>query len=188
MMGIGFVTYLTFLFAVQLPWAFRGDIDHMECLKPLPVRPFHLVAGELAGGVAVLAAIQLGLLAELLGAGGTLTLVLVAAAFVVPFDLLMLATSNTLFLIYPVRIVPSALADFQFFGRNMLFMLLQMLIVLPSIGIPAGIGAVAYLLSGFSWPVFAVTSWVVLVAELPLWLLLLAWAFQRFDPSTQTPA
>jgi hypothetical protein len=26
-MGIGLTAYLTFLFSVQLPWAFRGDLD-----------------------------------------------------------------------------------------------------------------------------------------------------------------
>jgi hypothetical protein len=188
LMGIGFLVYLAFIFALQLPWAFRGDIDHMDSLKSLPVRPFALATGELAGGVAVLAVIQLTMLAGLLGTGGSAVLVLVAAAFAVPFDLLMLAASNTLFLIYPVRIVPGSSADFQFFGRTMLFMLLQGLILLPSLGIPAAAGGLAYLLSGFSSPVFAAASWVALVAELPLWLLLLAWAFERFDPSTQTPA
>jgi hypothetical protein len=188
LMGIGFLVYLTFIFALQLPWAFRGDIDHMDSLKSLPVRPLALATGELAGAVAVLTAIQLIMLAGLLGTGASAALVLVAAAFVVPFDVLMLVASNTLFLIYPVRIMPTSSADFQFFGRTMLFMLLQGLILLPSLGIPAAAGGLAYLLSGFSWPVFAATSWVVLVAELPVWLLLLARVFERFDPSTQTPA
>ena len=61
-MGVGFMAYLTFIFSMQLPWAFRGDIDHMDCLKSLPVAPLALAVGELAGGVMVLAAIQLVLL------------------------------------------------------------------------------------------------------------------------------
>jgi hypothetical protein len=186
--GIGFLVYLTFIFAMQLPWAFRGDIDHMDTLKSLPVRPLALVTGELAGGVAVLAAIQIVLLAALFGVAGRPEKVSVAAAFIIPFDLMMLAASNTLFLIYPVRMVPSSTADFQFFGRTMLFMVLQVLIMLPSVGIPAGIGGIAYLLSGFSWPVFVATSLLLLIAELPCWIVLLAWTFQRFDPSAQTPA
>ena len=102
-MGIGFLVYLTFIFAMQLPWAFRGDIDHMDCLKSLPVSPLALVAGELAGGVALLATIQLVLLAILLATGTSPLLMLTAAAFLLPFDVLMLAVSNLLFLIYPVR-------------------------------------------------------------------------------------
>ena len=49
-MGIGMTAYLTFLFSMQLPWAFRGDLDHMDSLKTLPLHPMVLAVGELAGG------------------------------------------------------------------------------------------------------------------------------------------
>jgi len=91
-------------------------------------------------------------------------------------------------LIHPMRIVPSKSADFQFFDRTRLFVLLQMLILLPSLGVPAGFWGIAFWISGFSWPVFAVTTWLVLLAELPPLMMLLAWTFNRFDPSTQTLA
>jgi Putative ABC exporter len=186
--GIGILVYLSFIFAMQLPWAFRGDIDHMDCLKSLPVSPLALVTGELAGGVALLWTIQLVLLAIMLATGSSPLLTSATAAFLLPFDLLMLTASNLVFLIYPVRMMPGTSADFQFVGRMMLFMLLQMLILVPTLGIPAGLGAIAFWISGFSWPVFAVTTWLVLVAELLPLLMLLAWTFIRFDPSTQTPA
>ncbi len=186
--GIGLLVYLSFIFAMQLPWAFRGDIDHMDCLKSLPVSPLALVAGELAGGVALLWTIQLLLLAIMLATGSSPLLTSATAAFLLPFDLLMLTASNLLFLIYPVRMMPGTSADLQFVGRMMLFMLLQMLILVPSLGIPAGFGLIAFWISDFSWPVFAVTTWLVLVAELLPLLMLLAWTFIRFDPSTQTPA
>ncbi len=187
-MGIGFIAYLTFIFAMQLPWAFRGDIEHMDSLKTLPVAPLALAMGELAGGVLVLAVIQFVVLAALLAANGSPAMIMTAATFLIPFDVLILGVSNLLFLIYPVKLVPSNAADFQLMGRLMLLMLLQVLILIPSVGIPAAIGGIVYWLSGFYWPAFAVTSWVVLVAELPLILVLLAWVFQRFDPSTEMPA
>src|SRR5262249_17362657 len=59
---IGVLAYLTYLFAMQLPWAFRGDIDYMDWLKSLPVQPLALVLGELIGGAAVLTAIQLSII------------------------------------------------------------------------------------------------------------------------------
>ena len=185
-MGVSLLGYLTFIFTMQLPWAFRGDIEHMDCLKTLPVAPLALAVGELAGGVLVLAVIQSVVLAGLCASGNP-TLILVTAAYVVPFDVLMLAVSNLLFLIYPVRMVHTNSVDFQLMGRVMLFMLLQFLILIPSLGIPAAIGAVAFWLSGYYWPAFAAISWLVLVAELPLLLILLAWVFQRFDPSIDTP-
>ena len=156
-MGIGFIAYLTFLFAMQLPWAFRGDIDHMDSLKTLPVAPLALATGELAGGVLVLAAIQFVVLAALLAAKGSPAMIMTAAAFLVPFDVLMLGVSNILFLIYPVRMVQSNAADFQLMGRMMLLMLLQFLILIPGLGIPAAIGGIVFWLSGFYWPAFAAT-------------------------------
>ena len=43
-------------------------------------------------------------------------LVVIGIAFLVPFNLVMLAMSNTLFLIYPVRLTPGTSADFQMVG------------------------------------------------------------------------
>ena len=48
-MGMGFIVYLTFIFSMQLPWAFRGDIDHMDSLKALPVRPLAWRQASLPG-------------------------------------------------------------------------------------------------------------------------------------------
>jgi hypothetical protein len=186
-MGIGFLAYLTFIFSMQLPWAFRGDIVHMDCLKSLPIAPLAVALGELTGGVMLLTMIQLVLLIGLLGAGGNPVLILTVVTLLVPFDLLLLAMSNTLFLIYPVRHVQGTSADFQLVGRMMLFMLLQFLLLIPALGIPFGFAGLAYVLSGFSVPIFAVTGWVLLAAEVPLWLFLLASMFVRFDPGTETP-
>jgi hypothetical protein len=187
-MGVGFTAYLTFIFSMQLPWAFRGDIVHMDCLKSLPVASLALATGELAGGVMLLSAVQLVLLIGLLAAGGNPWLILSAVAFLVPFNMLILAMSNTVFLIYPVRFAQGTSADFQMVGRMMLFMFLQFLLLIPALGIPACLGGLAYVLAGFKLPVFAGVTWVSLVAELPIWLFLLASMFDRFDPATETPA
>ena len=65
---------------------------------------------------------------------------------------------------------------------------MQFLILIPALGIPAAAGGIAFFVSGYHWPVFAGVSWLVLVAELPLLLFVLGWVFERFDPSTETPA
>ena len=134
------------------------------------------------------AVIQSVVLAALLAASGNLAVIVTAAAFLIPIDVMMLGVSNILFLIYPVRLAQTNAADFQLMGRMMLVMLLQFLILIPGVGIPAAFGGIVYWLSGFYWPAFAATSWLVLVAELPLILTVLAWVFQRFDPSTEMPA
>jgi hypothetical protein len=179
---------LTFLFSMQLPWAFRGDLDHIETLKALPIGPVAIAAGELAGGVLILGAIQwmaLGLVAALSPSGWPL---LLAAAFCLPVDAITMALNNLLFLIYPVRHTPGATFDFQMFGRMMLFFFLQFALLVPLLGVPAMVGLGAYFLSGYSWTAFLATTWVVLVAELPPTVMAVAWAFRRFDVSTQTPA
>jgi hypothetical protein len=188
LVGLGGLAYLTFLLTLQVPWAFRGDIDYMDCLKSLPVAPFALAVGELAGGVALLGGIQFVVLAGMVLAGASIVTMLVGFAFLLLFDVLALALANTLFLVYPVRMPQSHSADFQFLGRMMLFALLQMLLMVPCFGIPAAIGGLASAASRFSLPVFLLTTWVALAAELPLVLLALAWRFHRFDASLDMPA
>ena len=174
---------------MQLPWAFRGDLDHIDFLKTLPVRPAIVAAGELAGGVLLLTTIQLvilGLLTALEPAAWPI--MLAGAAFCVPINVLLMSLNNGLFLIYPVRMPVGTTFDFQMMGKTMLFMFLQFLLLIPLLGIPAVLGALAYFLSGFSWPAFAVAAWLVLLVELLPLVFGVAWAFQRFDISTETPA
>jgi hypothetical protein len=160
----------------------------MDVLKSLPLHPIVLSTGELAGGVVLLSALQFVMLVLFTAAAPADALVmLVATAFLVPFNALILAVANLLFLIYPVRAVVGTTFDFQAFGKLMIFFSLQMLLMLPLLGIPAGLGVLAFVLTGFRWPVFALVAWLLLMAELPPLVILVAWAFQRFDPSTQTP-
>ncbi len=187
--GLGMVFYLTFLFSMQLPWAFRGDLDHIESLKTLPISPVAIAAGELAGGTLILCGIQIAAL-TLVGAFAPAgwPILATASAFCVPFDLMILALNNLLFLLYPVRMAAGTSFDFQLFGRMMLSFAMLFLTLIPALGIPAGIGGVAYLVSGYSLTAFSVTTWMVLTVELVPLVLALAWAFWRFDVSTQTPA
>jgi hypothetical protein len=188
-MAIVMIFYLTFIFSMQLPWAFRGDIDHIDFLKTLPVTPAIVAAGELAGGVLLLTALQLVLFALVTAVQpANWPLILGAAAFCFPFNVLLMSLNNGLFLMYPVRMPVGTTFDFQLMGRMMLFMFLQFVLLIPLLGIPAALGGLAYFLAGYSWPAFAITSWLVLLAELIPLVLAVAWAFQRFDISTETPA
>lgn len=187
-MALGMLAYLTFLCSFQLPWAFRGDIDHIDSLKTLPIRPLVLAGGELAGGISVLLAMQLSVVVLFGLLGMSPPILATVAVFALPVDALLLAINNVIFLIYPVRFVPSGAADFQFMGRAMVFMLLQMLALSLCLGLAAALGGIAYFISGASWLVFGITSWTAIVLELLPFLWALGWAFDRFDPATQTPA
>jgi hypothetical protein len=186
--AIGMVFYLTFIFAMQLPWAFRGDLDHVDFLKTLPLGPARLAAGELAGGVLLLTATQIVLFAVLTAVSpASWPVMLAAAAFCGPFNGLLMSTNNLLFLLYPLRHPAGTTFDFQIMGKMSLFMFLQFCLLIPLVGIPTALGGVAYFLAGYSWAAFMVTTWLILVAELIPLVLGVAWAFQRFDVSTQTP-
>ncbi len=188
-MGVMMIFYLTFLFSMQLPWAFRGDVDHIDFLKSLPIGPLRVATGELAGGVVLLTALQIVLLGALTAVSpSSWPGMLAAAAFCPPFNAMLMALNNGIFLVYPVRPSVGTTFEFQVMGRMMLFMMLQFLLLIPLAGIPAAVGAGVFWLSGYSWPAFAATSWLALAAELPALVLFVAWAFQRFDVSTETPA
>ena len=175
---------------MQLPWAFRGDIDHIDSLKTLPVAPLALATGELAGGVMVLAAIQLVLLGRPARHGGeSADRPGPPRHSLVPFDVLMLGMSNLLFLIYPVRDRAVDLGRLSALrphdavhaapipdpdshpghsrGHRGHRLLCQRLLA----------GRRSPSRRGWcSWPSYR------------CYCLALAWTFQRFDPSTETPA
>ncbi len=113
---------------------------------------------------------------------------LAATAFCGPFNALLMSTNNLIFLLYPVRHQGGTSVDFEIMGNMSLFMLLQFVVLVALLGIPAAIGGVAFFLAGSSWWAFGITTWLLLVAELVPLLIGVAWAFQRFDVSTQTPA
>ena len=186
-MSVSLIAYMSFVYAMQLPWAFRGDVAHIETLKSLPIAPLPVATGELVGGMIMLVGMQVIVSTGLLVTGGNPVLVFTALALMIPSDALVLAMGNTVFLIYPIRPGQTTPVDFQMVGRMILTTLLKLLLLVPTLGVPAAIGGLAYVLIGFHFAVFAGVAWVMLVAELPLWLFLLASAFSRFDPGTETP-
>ena len=113
---------------------------------------------------------------------------LIAGAFVLPVDALLLSLSNLIFLIYRVRPPTGGTVDFQAMSKWMLFAFIQMLFLLIFYAIPAGLGGIAFLLTNGSVAAAVLTAWVVLMVELVPIVMLVGWAFQRFDVSTETPA
>ncbi len=187
-MGVGMTAYLSFLFSMQSPWGFRGDVDHIDFLKTLPIHPMILTIGELAGGTLLLTAIHLIMFAAFAAAApaGAVNL-LIAGSFVLPIDALLLSLSNLIFLIYPVRPPTGGTVDFQAMSKWMLFAFIQMFFLLIFYAIPAGLGGIAYLVTN-GWVATAfLTAWLVLIVELVPIVMLVGWAFRRFDVSTETP-
>jgi hypothetical protein len=187
-MVIGIIAYATFLFGTMIAASFRGDLHHIEVLKTLPVRPLALTVGELGGCVAVVSGLQTAFMAMYgitAQTGGRL--LLVAAILAPPANWLLHANGSLFLLIFPVPTTPGASNDLQVAGRRILSLLLQIIVQVPLLGIPAILAAGAYYASGLSLPAMVATAFVVLVVEAVPMTMLTAWAFDRYDPATDAP-
>jgi len=167
---------------------FRGHLDHMEALKVLPLRPAAVAAGQVVTPILLLTAFQL----LLLGAAAPLaessaTLLGAVALFVLPFNAVLLGAENFLFLVFPVRMVSGTAASFQHFGRGIVEMFLKMVLLLVAAAIAGAAGLAAFVLSVGSWIAALAVAWLTLAGIAALLIPCVAWAFRRFDVSTDTP-
>ncbi len=177
------------IFLMQmLPFDFRGDIDRMDVLKSLPISPLAVVVGQLVTPVVLSGVVQLlGLLAIEATLGGLGPRILVAAAlFVLPFNALLFAVVNLLFLLFPTRMTPTSAGDLQLIGRQTLLVFAIWLSLMILLGIPAGLAAIVYLVAR-SWPITLAFAWLLLAFEVAGLLPLLVLAFRRFDVARDTP-
>jgi hypothetical protein len=186
---IGIMFWATFVMSNMLRYDFRGDLDLVDTLKALPVRSWLIVIAELVAPVAMLVSFQVTLLGSIaVMTGADRSLLLVTLLFALPLDAMLIAVENLIFLIFPVRAVAVSPGDLQGFGRQMLVFLLKSLTLLAAVGIAGGIGAAAWVLTDHAMPVLVITALLILLLELAAMIPLLVLAFDRFDPSVDTPA
>lgn len=185
---VGLLAGLTFYLAMFLPFDFRTELENMEWLKVLPVRPEAIATGELLAPVLVMTFLQLLLLGAVAFAIGPRPTLLAASMFTVPTNFILFGSENLLFLLFPTRLVNAGAGDFQFMGRFMIAMVLKLLIIGASLGITAGVGFLFFFLLGRSWLAFLWPAWIALVSLVVVLVWLVSWAFQRFDVSLDTPS
>ena len=113
---------------------------------------------------------------------------LAAAVMAVPFNVLLFAAENLVFLVFPSRPAAVGPGDFQVLGRQMFTLGLRTLLVVLGATIAAIFGIVASTLAGKSLAVLTAVVSAVMLLESAALLPLLAIAFDRFDPSARTPA
>ena len=179
---------VTLFLASLLRFDFRGDLDHIDVLRSLPLRPTAVAAAELVAPTVVLSGVQALLLAAVAAFGHVPALWLVGAVvFAVPLNALLMGTENLLFLLFPFRPTPAVAGDMGMVGRQSVVFFCRLLALLVAMGIAAGFGAGAYLVTGHSWAVAAVAAWVPLVAAIVAVVWLLGLVYDRFDPSVETP-
>jgi Putative ABC exporter len=183
----GVSIWLTIMLSMMLRFDFRADLDQMEWLKMLPIRPTALAGGELVMPVLISTAVQGVVIAVGAHAANTPIVLPVALAFAIPINTLIFGVENALFLLYPTREAVVTPGDFQAFGRQLLTIMTKMLVVGACSGLAAGIGALVYWLSGRNPLAFGIVAWVVLSAQAAAVLPINAWAFTRYDVSRDTP-
>jgi hypothetical protein len=186
---VGALLWLTFMFSSMLPFDFRGDVDHIDTLKALPVSATALCAAQLIAPVAVMAICQLSLLAVVSAVlAPDPRLIVVVVAFIVPFNLLLIAVENLIFLVFPVRLNPVSPGDLEGWGRQMLVFVLKMLSLTILCGVAVGLGFLVFVVGGSTSSVtFMATTVTIMLLEAVGFVPVLALAFRRFDPSLHTP-
>jgi hypothetical protein len=200
------VVWLTMFLTQLVPFDFRGDVDRMAALKSLPLAAWRLALGQMLAPVLLVSCVQWATLA----AAGALRPeeaghLLALAAFTPPFNFLLFALENLLFLRFPMRVMASAPGDFQAIGRNLLFMMAK-LALLGAVGLGAGIvGLFAWFLARFLLATSAgsfetgelerialrtgfAAGWLVVSLSGLALVPLVAWAFKAFDVGRDIPA
>jgi hypothetical protein len=183
----GAMAWVTFVVSGMIKFDFRGDVDHMDVLKSLPISRWSLCAAQVAVPVLVLTAIHwLVVGAVLLTVSSTGPVLPMVAALSLPFNALVFIVENVAFLVYPVR-GPQGAMDFQNFGRQTLFFLAKMIVLLIAGGIAAVAGLIAWVMTQ-SWLAVGAAALGILMMAVAGLLPLLVWAFERYDVSLDTPA
>ena len=182
------ISWLTILLSGLLKFDFRGDLDHIDELKSLPLRPWALAVGQLVVPTVILTLAHVLLVTSVALAGAAhKEFLLVAALLAFPFNALLMATENLIFLLFPTRPAAASPGDFQVLGRQASQLAMKALTVGVGLGIALALALPLYALSG-SLAVMTTVAGFMLAAETVALVPLIAWAFNRFDPSVDTPA
>jgi hypothetical protein len=184
---------LYFLLTASVQFDFRTDINHIDTLKSLPLRPAAVVAGQLATPVLLLSttAILAGAFITLAMPGldpavrrWALPTALLGA---IPLSLTVAAIDNAIFLLMPTRHPIGTAADSNLMLRQIVSSMLRLLLLAGVAAVVAALAALARTVTQ-SVPVTILATAAVLAAiglAAGAWL---SFLFQRFDPSRDSPA
>ena len=102
---MGTVAWMNVVFISMLKFDFRDELDRLDMLRSLPIRPIAVAAAELFTPVLVLTTMQASLLiVAAVSFKHAWKFVIPAAAFAVPFNVLHVGIENLLFLLFPLAL------------------------------------------------------------------------------------
>jgi hypothetical protein len=185
---VGLAVWLNVFFSRMLSFDFRGDVDHMDLLRSLPLRPTAIAAAQLVAPSLIMTIIVFLLLATIAVVGHYPSWLLVAmAVFVLPVNLLSIGTDNLMFLLFPFRPTAAVAGDMGLIGRQAIVFACRAIMILLVLGLSAGVGAGAWYMTNESVIAAAAGAWIPLAGCIALLVWLMGMAFNRFDPSVNTP-
>src|SRR5579859_7185650 len=185
---LGAIGWMSVFLTQRITFDFRGDLDHIDVLKGLPLRATSVVLGELLTPVLVLTTLQL-----LIAVVATILALLppnilgLGAIVLVPVNVVLFEIDNLLFLLFPSRQMTGRPTDVQFFGRTMLMLFAKLVLLAVASVLVSGVGFLVYLAVGQSLIAIVGAGAIMLTVIAAVMLPCVAWAFQRFDISTETP-
>jgi hypothetical protein len=185
---LGVIGWMGVFLTQRITFDFRGDLDHMDVLKSLPLHPASIVLGELITPLLVLTLLQLLIVTVAVATGRLEAYMLVLGAVVLlPVNFILFEIENLLFLLFPSRQMTGRPTDFQFFGRVMLMLFAKVVLLLITAGLVGGTGFLVYLIVGRLGIAAIGAGAGMLVAIAVALVPCVAYAFRRFDLSTETP-
>ena len=186
---VGSIVYLNLFLAQMLKFDFRGDLDYLEVLRSLPIRPVAVAAAQLVVPSLVLAVLEILLLVTIFITGFfNWKILLAAGAFGVQLTLLTVSVDNLLFMLFPYRPVTAVAGDMGLIGRQAIVFACRALLLVLVIAAAVGFGAGVLYLTDNSWQAACIAAIFPPIAAIGLVVWLIGAAFERYDPSAHTPA
>jgi hypothetical protein len=181
---------LPMFIAASLPFDFRGDMGQIDVMKALPVEPLVVAAGELMVPVVIAAGMQwlaMGIVA--IGLKSVPAGLWVAALFVPPVSVVLIAIENLPALWFPLRPTPGTKPEpFEQFGHMMLHPLLKNLGHCAVVVATLVVSAAAYFLCGQRAGAALAAAWLTLAASGCGLVAIVAHVFDRFDVTRDVSA
>ncbi len=182
------LAWLTVFLSSTLKFDFRGDVDQMENLKALPIRPAAVALGQLAAPTLLMTVVHAVLLVTAAILSPASRHYLIAAVFLsLPLNGLLFSVENLTFLLFPSRMATASPGDLQNFGRQAVLFFLKIVILIAAAGIATVCAGALWMMIGFKLIPLAIVAWIVLMLEVAALIPAMAFAFMRYDPSANTP-
>lgn len=182
----GCLLYFSIFVTQYIRYDFRSDLDQFDWLKQLPMDSAAIATGEIIVPVVFLTLLEGVTFSLPFFLRGEFIYWIYLVLLILPFNIFLVGVDNFVFLLFPTRMY-KAQGDFGMIGKMILLMLLKFLILAAIFIVAVGMGFLMYWLSGYIDAVLFLTTWAVALLETLMVIPALAWAFDRFDVSSDIP-